>query len=242
MTQFHYVYKISSPSGKFYIGRHTTSDLDDGYIGSGLWVQGIKDKSRLKKEIIEFANSFEDLCFLEEKYINENINHPDNMNFNNKPVGWPTGDLNWNRTEEAKLSKQKRMLGISYNERFGSCKANLIKEKISKSKLGKSTGKAWNKGLTKETDSRVLNQALAISKSVQQWMNTLPDFEKREKFGNPGDTNGFYGKTHSDETLQSLREKQKNLRAQNRKTCPHCSKNVDAPNYARYHGDKCKSL
>jgi len=52
-----------------------------------------------------------------------------------------------------------------------------------------------------------------------------------------GENNPMYGKNHKDSTLALMRE-----RAQNRtkSECPHCNKLVDASNYKRWHGDKCK--
>lgn len=35
--KYHYIYKITrNQDGKFYVGMHSTDDLDDGYFGSGL--------------------------------------------------------------------------------------------------------------------------------------------------------------------------------------------------------------
>lgn len=55
----HYTYKISHPSGKYYLGKHSTENLEDGYMGSGIWPRSIKDKSILSKEILEFCDSRE---------------------------------------------------------------------------------------------------------------------------------------------------------------------------------------
>ena len=90
----HFIYKTSSASGRFYIGRHSTRNINDGYCGSGKWVKGIKDKSELTVEILEYANSIEELMLLEEQYLGKFIDHPNNMNFNNRSAGWASGNLN----------------------------------------------------------------------------------------------------------------------------------------------------
>ncbi len=58
--KFHYVYKIIREDGAYYIGLHSTDDLNDGYFGSGqrLW-HSIKKhgKEKHSKEILEFLPS-----------------------------------------------------------------------------------------------------------------------------------------------------------------------------------------
>jgi NUMOD3 motif len=73
---------------------------------------------------------------------------------------------------------------------------------------------------------------------------------------NRGENNGMYGKKHSEDTLQKIREKAKlrtyseetnekrrraNLgRTKPKKLCPHCNQLVAVNGYARWHGDNCK--
>lgn len=52
-----------------------------------------------------------------------------------------------------------------------------------------------------------------------------------------GEKNGFYGKQHSES--QREKKRQEKLSAV-KQTCPHCSKVIDAMNFARWHGEKCK--
>ena len=233
----HYIiYKTFTSSGKYYIGRHSTNILDDGYMGSGKWVRSISDKSSLTREILAFADSESDLKLLEEQFINQFIDDPNNMNFNNKSTGWPTGDLNWARSPDAKLVKSNRKKGLTLENEHGAEKAKLIRQKIANSKIGKKTNKpAWNRGVTPSMETRK-----RISRSLATQMSLLTQSERKEKFGNVGDKNGFFNQTHKDSTIQLLREKQKSNRQNIRLTCPHCSKNVDKPNYSRYHGDRCK--
>ena len=60
--QYHYIYKITrlDESGRYYIGMHSTDDLEDGYFGSGkLIIRSINKhgKEKHQKEILEFLPS-----------------------------------------------------------------------------------------------------------------------------------------------------------------------------------------
>lgn len=75
-----FVYKTTHKNGRYYIGRHQTKNLNDGYLGSGDWVKSIKDRSTLSREILVEANSLEELHQLEEYYINLHWDDPKCMN------------------------------------------------------------------------------------------------------------------------------------------------------------------
>jgi len=105
--KYHYVYKTTHNNGRYYIGRHTTNNLNDSYLGSGVWVTGIKDKSTLKKEILYFAENTRDLKNVEEQMISENYNNPLCMNRGLGSNGWTS--------EEAKVENKKRLLNGTHN-------------------------------------------------------------------------------------------------------------------------------
>lgn len=71
--KFHYIYKITRFDGMFYIGLHSTDNLEDGYFGSGqrLW-KSIRyhGKDKHTKEILEFLPSRELLIEREKEIIN----------------------------------------------------------------------------------------------------------------------------------------------------------------------------
>ena len=115
---FHYTYKITSNSGLYYIGRHSTKNIDDGYMGSGKWVTDIKDKSKLSKEILEYFDNFNELQKAEESLLYEHINKKGCMNFNNKSVGFATGDLNPMHRPEIKEILRIKNIGNN-NPMFG---------------------------------------------------------------------------------------------------------------------------
>lgn len=76
--KFHYIYKITRTdgSGKFYVGMHSTDNLEDGYFGSGqrLW-KSIKKhgKEKHSKEILEFLPSRKELKNRERELVNEEL-------------------------------------------------------------------------------------------------------------------------------------------------------------------------
>jgi hypothetical protein len=59
----------------------------------------------------------------------------------------------------------------------------------------------------------------------------------KEKVKHVGEKNGFYGKTHSEE--QRRKKSIEKLDAP-KKLCYYCNREVDAMNYGRWHGNKCK--
>lgn len=89
----HFVYKTTHTNGRYYIGRHTTNNINDGYLGSGVWVTGIKDKSTLSREILLFAESTQELKLLEESYILKHWDDPMCMNRGKGSSGWTTDEL-----------------------------------------------------------------------------------------------------------------------------------------------------
>jgi hypothetical protein len=72
--KFHYIYKITRTDGKYYIGLHSTDDLEDGYFGSGqlLW-KSIKKhgKEKHSKEILEFHESRTAVKLRERELVDE---------------------------------------------------------------------------------------------------------------------------------------------------------------------------
>ncbi len=74
--KFHYIYKITRFDGAFYIGMHSTNDLEDGYFGSGqrLW-KSIKyhGKDKHSMEILEFLPTRKELVAREKQIVNEDL-------------------------------------------------------------------------------------------------------------------------------------------------------------------------
>lgn len=236
IIMIHYIYKIVHTNGRYYFGRHSTKNIDDGYIGSGKWIKSIKNKEEISKEIISYHDSFEELKEAEKLVLNEHVGKPLCMNFNNNPVGFASGDLNWSKTAEARKLKSDRKMGVTLVEEYGEERATQIRHNISKGRTGIKTGKpSWNSGVpqTEETVAK-------ISESVSKLMSSMTPEERKEKYGLNGEENGFFNKKHSDITISHLRETQRKNRETKCHTCPHCGKTMYVANYAAHHGDKCK--
>lgn len=71
--KYHYLYKITNQlNGKFYIGIHSTNNLNDGYFGSGTYINNaIKKhgKENFVKEILEYKETREELSKREEEIV-----------------------------------------------------------------------------------------------------------------------------------------------------------------------------
>ena len=74
--KYHFIYKTTNLlSGKYYIGMHSTDNLDDGYLGSGKRLRysiNKHGKDNHKREIIEYLNSREELKNREEEIVTLN--------------------------------------------------------------------------------------------------------------------------------------------------------------------------
>ena len=70
---YHYIYKITNLiNGKIYIGQHTTSNLDDGYMGSGkILTRAIKKYGveNFRKEIQGFYEDIDELNYMERLFV-----------------------------------------------------------------------------------------------------------------------------------------------------------------------------
>lgn len=74
---YHFIYKtVNLVNDKFYIGMHSTSNLEDGYIGSGkrLWYSIKKyGRENFKMEILEFLPDRSSLKLREKELVNSDL-------------------------------------------------------------------------------------------------------------------------------------------------------------------------
>lgn len=75
--KYHYIYKTTNKlTGKYYIGMHSTDNLNDGYLGSGLYLRrsiGKYGKENFKLEILEMLPDRNSLKQREKQLVNEGV-------------------------------------------------------------------------------------------------------------------------------------------------------------------------
>ena len=75
--KYHYIYKTTNlKTGRFYVGMHSTDDLNDGYIGSGTKLRRSirkNGKENFKFEILEFLTDRASLKEREAQLVNEDL-------------------------------------------------------------------------------------------------------------------------------------------------------------------------
>lgn len=96
LIHYKIIYKTTNKiNGKFYIGKHTTTNLNDGYLGSGVLLKAALrkyGKENFQKEILEFCPTDKILAKRETFYIRKykatttNVGY--NLTENSSGFGW----------------------------------------------------------------------------------------------------------------------------------------------------------
>ena len=227
----HFIYKTISSSGKYYVGRHTTLNLNDGYYGSGRWVRQIKDKSILSREILSFHETFEELLEAERIILEEVIDDPLNMNFNISPVGFSSGELNPSHRPEQREKSSKRCR----ENNPGTTHTEETRNKIREFML---SDKNPNRG-------RILSEQEKRNISIARTGYRMSDVERqklsirrKEQYKNGERTvPSNKGNKHSIESKEKMRIAQQN---RPRKICEHCGIEAAVNTFSRWHGDNCR--
>lgn len=106
---FHYVYEITNNiNQKKYIGKHSTNNLDDGYMGSGVFIRKAIDKYGLEnftKTIIKKFDTSEEAFKFEAELVTEDV-VKDRMYYNMKPGGY--GGIHITDEIRKKMSESSR--------------------------------------------------------------------------------------------------------------------------------------
>lgn len=114
--KYHYIYKTTNLlSGRYYVGMHSTDNLEDGYMGSGKRLKASIKKYGVenhKFEILEFFNSREELALREGELVTmKEVANKECMNLKVGGVGgFPPS---------AKKMFKERMKDFDFKKAFG---------------------------------------------------------------------------------------------------------------------------
>jgi len=119
--KFHFIYKTTNLlSGKYYIGMHSTDNLEDGYLGSGKRLRYSINKHGLEnheREILEFVDNREELMKREKEVVNlDEIAKKDCMNL---MIGGKGGFISDEQQKRRSLAANKALnLKLKNDEEF----------------------------------------------------------------------------------------------------------------------------
>lgn len=225
---YHFIYKTTHISGKYYVGRHSTKNIDDGYFGSGKWVRSIKDKSQLKKEILKFCTK-DELLKEEEKIISQHIGNYNCMNYNNSSVGFSSGKFN-----PSNDPIRKKKMSENFSGENNPSKREDVRKKISQSQKGK---KRSNWSMSDEGKKNISNGRKGIKYS-EEGRKKISDVRKKDFLsGKREHMPSFKNQKHSKETIKLMKEK---ANKRPKYECVYCFKQMDLGNLTRFHNEKCK--
>jgi hypothetical protein len=197
LSKNYYVYKILDKiTNEFYIGSRGCigNPMDDCYMGS--MVKWKPNKNNLTKEIIK--SDFLDrssAIFYEQTLINECINNPLNKNYHIPNQGFHT-DGRKHTNDEIKKAVNTRIKNGTYV-----C-SDKTKEKISINHKQKGyKPPQTQKPLSEKTKQKISESNYGKVRS--------DEFKKYTSERQMGTNNHFYGKSHSEETKQKMREAKK---------------------------------
>ena len=202
----YYFYKITnSINNKFYYGVHQTTNIDDGYMGSGIYLRRAYDKYGIEnftKTFLKYFSNSDDMYRYEAEIVTEDLVKDPmcyNINIGGKG-GSPKGELN---PLYHKCFSQEHKNKIS-NSLKGKNKSDLHCKHLSESMKGR---KAWNKGI-KGLPSNISEQGRQNISNY--WKNRKRDSEQYQKSWETrrknGTTNTMHGKSQSEHQKETLRQ------------------------------------
>lgn len=245
---YHYIYKTTCViTGRYYLGMHTSEDMNDSYLGSGTILRkSIKKYGRENhiKEIICYCESRKTLQDKERELINESL-LSDPLCMNLKIGGEGGGQKGVKRSVETVANMRKarqRLLAQGWTmsqESINNMKAKNTgrthrpetKQKMSESKKGRKLGPftdehkaklsaARQKRVISDETRAKISSSLTNNSKNKGWQLT-PEAREKQK----------------EASRIALSNKPKEVIA-----CPHCGKIGGKPAMMRHHFENCKGV
>lgn len=181
VKKYHFIYKTTNLlSGKFYIGMHSTSNLKDGYLGSGKRLRrSIRKygKENFKTEILEWYDTRFELTAREKELVNEDLlKDPMCMNL---MYGGEGGFISVEQQKTRSLAGSKKL--------------------HKRREIDKDFDDAWREKLRISTTKRIKDGELKNWQAYYSWKNKKHSEEAKVKIGKAnsikqkGKANSQYG-------------------------------------------------
>ena len=228
---YYIVYRTTNLiNSKIYIGCHKTTDLNDGYLGSGKLLRSAIKKygiENFKKETLQIFDNPEEMFEMESVLVNEEfIGRKDTYNLKEG------GKANWYYLNEFYWTNEKR---IEHNRRYSPFKDKEWQEN------NKENLKKWSKSGGEEYKKKYGNESFGIGftgKTHTQESRDKISKTKKEKGDQIGERNSQYGKKKSDKEKDRIKETLKNKPLMKCLYCDFSSNNIGIIN--RWHNTNCK--
>ena len=137
--KYHTIYKTTeTKTGRYYIGKHTTTNLNDNYFGSGDWIRKGKKKNLVKK-ILYFCDTEEEAYNLEKDIVKNHINDPLNMNICEGGSGFDSRPKSEKHKRKISMANKKPKTGRALKAAIENFK------KASLSNIGRKHNDKWKK-------------------------------------------------------------------------------------------------
>lgn len=246
-------------NGKKYIGKHVTADPDDDYLGSGLLLTNALKKygrENFEKKVLYVFDNDEQMNAKEKELINEDI--VNNNLYYNIALGGQGGKIalyesNPNYEEICKKislkahdRSEQSSMNASNNHKtkkigmYGKTHTDEAKRKIGNAHKNKNVSRETrkkiseaNKGRQPPNKGRKMTDVVGPERAKE--MSDTTSRLNRERFTGIG--NPMFGKKHSDDTKDIIRQK---ALKREKKQCIHCHGYFSPSTYSRWHNDNCK--
>jgi hypothetical protein len=165
---YHFTYlTINTVNNKFYLGKHTTKDLNDGYIGSGTaFLNAIKKhgQSNFQHYRLQFLNTAQDAYVAEALMITEDVlkKYKDELKVcYNLKTGGGGGVLSEESKEKHRQAMKESHARPEYKEKLRQAmKENRARPEV-KEKISKTTKEAMNRPEVKEKMIKAIKESRA---------------------------------------------------------------------------------
>ena len=218
MLIYHFIYKTVHTNGNYYYGRHSTTNLNYGYLGSGTWIKNIKKTSNLTREILEYSDSIENLKILESKYLEENYGKSGCMN--------RTKDTDGYTSEQSRKIQKDRVENGTHHLLSGE-----IQSKYQKKKYENGTHPWCSSEYRKKMEKKITeNNGWNIN--IEQRRESAYELVKKG-------THPFLDKQKAKKRTK-IRMENGTHNCLTQHKCNHCGKEGQGPAMLRHHFNNCK--